>query len=233
MEKRETLLIVEDEADIRELISFNLEMSGYKVMKAADGEEGLNIARTHEPDLIILDIMLPGMDGLKVCRQLKADTATRRIPVLMLTARAEEDDQVAGFDSGADDYITKPFSPRVLVARVKAALRRSGPAQETSSNRVVDIHGITIDSARHDIRLNGESVVFSATEFAILRFLAENPGWVFSRNQIIDAVKGEDYPVTARSVDVQILGIRKKLGDKGFVVETVRGVGYRMKAESD
>ncbi|MCG8454297.1 MAG: response regulator [Spirochaetales bacterium] len=231
MERKEKLLIVEDEADIRELVSFNLEMSGYEVIKAADGEAGLDIARSHHPDLILLDLMLPGMDGLQVCRQLKADQQTRGIPVLMLTARAEEDDQVIGFDSGADDYITKPFSPRVLVARVKAALRRIGPAQETSSHRVVEIHGIGIDSARHEIRVDGQPVVFSATEFSILRFLVENPGWVFSRNQIIDAVKGEDYPVTARSVDVQILGIRKKLGERGEFVETVRGVGYRMRGE--
>jgi len=231
MVKKETLLIVEDEADIRELISFNLEMSGYEVIKAADGEEGLTLARRHQPDLIILDIMLPGMDGLKVCRQLRSEANTRKTPVMILTARSEEDDQITGFESGADDYITKPFSPRVLVARVKALLRRNGLARETTSNRVVEIHGIGIDSARHEVRVNGTSVGFSATEFAILRFLAENPGWVFSRHQIIDAVKGEDYPVTARSVDVQILGIRKKLGSKGDLVETVRGVGYRMKGE--
>lgn len=231
MVKKETLLIVEDEADIRELISFNLEMSGYDVIKAADGEEALNLARRHQPDLILLDIMLPGTDGIKVCRQLKSEASTRKTPVMMLTARSEEDDQVTGFDAGADDYVTKPFSPRVLVARVKALLRRNGLARETTSNRIVDIHGISIDSARHEVRVGGKSVGFSATEFAILRFLAENPGWVFSRHQIIDAVKGEDYPVTARSVDVQILGIRKKLADKGELVETVRGVGYRMRGE--
>lgn len=231
MVKKETLLIVEDEADIRELISFNLEMNGYEVIKAANGEEGLNLARRLQPDLILLDLMLPGADGLKICRQLRSESHTRNTPVMMLTARGEEDDQVTGFDAGADDYVTKPFSPRVLVARVKALLRRNGPAQETTSNLVVEHHGITIDSARHDVRIAGKSVGFSATEFAILRFLAENPGWVFSRHQIIDAVKGEDYPVTARSVDVQILGIRKKLGAKGDLVETVRGVGYRMRGE--
>ena len=231
MVTKETLLIVEDEADIRELISFNLEMSGYQVIKAADGEEGLTLARRHQPDLILLDLMLPGTDGLKVCRQLRTEAATRKTPIMMLTARGEEDDQITGFEAGADDYITKPFSPRVLVARVKALLRRNGLARETTSNRLVEIHGIIIDSARHEVRINGTSVGFSATEFAILRFLAENPGWVFSRHQIIDAVKGEDYPVTARSVDVQILGIRKKLGEKGDQVETVRGVGYRMRGE--
>ena len=231
MVKKETLLIVEDEADIRELISFNLEMSGYEVIKAADGEEGMTLARRQQPDLIVLDIMLPGTDGLKVCRQLRSEAATRKTPIMMLTARGEEDDQITGFEAGADDYITKPFSPRVLVARVKALLRRNGLARETTSNRLVEIHGIIIDSARHEVRVDDESITFSATEFGILRFLAENPGWVFSRQQIIDAVKGEDYPVTARSVDVQILGIRKKLRSRGEKVETVRGVGYRMKGE--
>lgn len=229
MVKKETLLIVEDEADIRELISFNLEMSGYDVIKAGDGEAGLSLARRSLPDLILLDIMLPGMDGLQVCRRLKSSGDTRAVPVMMLTAKGEEDDQVTGFDVGADDYVTKPFSPRVLIARVKALLRRCGPARETTSNRPVEIHGIAIDSARHEVRVSGRPVVFSATEFSILRFLAENPGWVFSRQQIIDAVKGEDYPVTARSVDVQILGIRKKLADKGESIETVRGIGYRMR----
>ena len=229
MVKKERLLIVEDEADIRELICFNLEMSGYEVVKAGDGEAGLSLVRRNRPDLILLDLMLPGMDGLQVCRRLKSGGDTRGIPVMMLTAKGEEDDQVAGFECGADDYVTKPFSPRVLVARVRALLRRHGPARETTSNLPVEIHGISIDSARHEVRVSGSPVVFSATEFSILRFLAENPGWVFSRQQIIDAVKGEDYPVTARSVDVQILGIRKKLGDKGQVVETVRGIGYRMR----
>ena len=225
------LLIIEDEADIRELISFNLEMSGYEVMKARDGEEGLAMARSESPDLIILDLMLPGMDGLKVCSHLKKDPDARDIPIIMLTARSEDDDIVNGLETGADDYITKPFSPRILIARVKAAMRRvqSEPA-EKNDNRIV-IHNLVIDVARHETLLEGEPVLLSATEFSILRFLAENPGWVFSRNQIIDSVKGEDYPVTARSVDVQILGIRKKLGDAGNIIETVRGIGYRMKGE--
>ena len=225
------LLIIEDEADIRELISFNLEMSGYDVIKARDGEEGLATARSEKPDLIILDLMLPGMDGLKVCSHLKKDTDTRNIPIIMLTARSEDDDIINGLETGADDYITKPFSPRILIARVKTAMRRvqSDPTDKPSS-RIV-IHSLVIDVARHEILVEGEPVNLSATEFSILRFLAENPGWVFSRNQIIDSVKGEDYPVTARSVDVQILGIRKKLGDAGNIIETVRGIGYRMKGE--
>jgi two-component system, OmpR family, alkaline phosphatase synthesis response regulator PhoP len=225
------LLIVEDEADIRELISFNLEMSGYNVEKARDGEEGLALAKSGNFDLIILDLMLPGMDGLKVCAQLRKDQSTATIPVIMLTARSEDEDIVSGLETGADDYITKPFSPRILIARVKAALRRSSSElKEEDSNRI-SIHDIVIDTARHEIHLAGEAINLSATEFGILRFLAKNPGWVFSRSQIIDSVKGEDYPVTTRSVDVQILGIRKKLGDRGNVIETVRGIGYRMKGE--
>ena len=226
------LLIIEDEADIRELISFNLEMSGYEVEKARDGEEGLAMARSSAFDLIILDLMLPGMDGLKVCSQLKRDPDTKSVPVIMLTARSEDDDVVEGLETGADDYVTKPFSPRVLIARVKAALRRSesDPGSDGDQNRI-EIHDLVIDAARHEVLLEGEQIILSATEFAILRFLAKNPGWVFSRNQIIDSVKGEDYPVTARSVDVQILGIRKKLGDRGSIIETVRGIGYRMKGE--
>ncbi len=225
------LLIIEDEADIRELISFNLEMSGYDVIKARDGEEGLSTARSEKPDLIILDLMLPGMDGLKVCSHLKKDQDTKDIPIIMLTARSEDDDIINGLETGADDYITKPFSPRILIARVKAALRRvQTESEEKTGNRIM-IHDLVIDVARHETLVEGEPVNLSATEFSILRFLAENPGWVFSRNQIIDSVKGEDYPVTARSVDVQILGIRKKLGEAGNIIETVRGIGYRMKGE--
>ncbi len=228
------LLIVEDEADIRELISFNLEMSGFEVEKARDGEEGLALAKNGNFDLVILDLMLPGMDGLKVCSALRKNPDTASTPVIMLTARSQDDDVVDGLESGADDYITKPFSPKILIARVKAALRRSessGVGQEAGDSSRISIHDIVIDTARHETFAGGSPVDLSATEFSILRFLAKNPGWVFSRNQIIDSVKGEDYPVTARSVDVQILGIRKKLGEYGNVIETVRGIGYKMKGE--
>lgn len=230
MKENEKLLIVEDETDIRELIAYNLEMSGYQVIKARDGEEGLQLSRQHKPDLIILDLMLPGIDGFRVCEMIRKDKTTSNIPIIMLTARTGDEDMIAGLENGADDYITKPFSPRILLARVKAVLRRRNLNGDTPSNRAVNVHDIVIDSARHEIRSDGDRLDLSATEFAILRFLSENPGWVFSRNQIIDAVKGEDYPVTARSVDVQILGIRRKLGEKGNLIETVRGVGYRMRS---
>ncbi|MDC7224405.1 MAG: response regulator transcription factor [Spirochaetales bacterium] len=229
-EKKEKLLVVEDEVDIRELISFNLEMCGYEVIRASDGMEGWEKARSENPDLIVLDLMLPGIDGFEVCKRLRGEKSTQNIPIIMLTARSEEENMVKGLELGADDYVTKPFSPRVLVARVKAVLRRKGVLKETTSHRVVSLHGISIDPARHEVRAGGKSITLSATEFSILYFLAENPGWVFSRSQIIDAVKGEDYPVTSRSVDVQILGIRKKLGGKGDCIETVRGVGYRMES---
>ena len=225
------LLVVEDEDDIRELIAFNLEMSNFEVLKARDGEEAIQIAEKELPDTIILDVMLPGMDGFEVCRYLKKNVSTKEIPIIMLTARSEDSDVVTGLELGADDYITKPFSPRILIARVHAAVRRRSETGETTTPRQIKIHDILIDFPRHEVYVKGENVNLSATEFAILKFLITNPGWVFSRSQIIDAVKGGNYPVTPRSVDVQILGLRKKLGNEGRFIETVRGVGYRLQAE--
>ncbi len=225
-----TVLVVDDEPDILELISYNLEKEGYSVTTVQTGEDALHSVRTNRPDVIILDLMLPGVDGVDVCRRIKRNPESRSIPVLMLTARTEDSDIVAGLEVGADDYITKPFSPKVLAARVRTALRRT-TNDASSQQGNVSIHGITIDVSRHEVLLRGELVPLSATEFAILEFLARNPGWVFSRMRIIDAIRGKDYPVTERSVDVQILGLRKKLGDLGSVIETVRGVGYRMRSE--
>jgi len=226
-----TLLVVEDERDILNLLCYTLENAGYRVLRAETGSEGLNRARTALPDLVLLDLMLPDLDGFEVCRKLKQDSKTEGIPVVMLTARSDDGDVVTGLEVGADDYITKPFSPKVLEARIRRLLKRkAGPSEPVKSDRR-EIHGITIDTARHEVRLNGEEINLSATEFAILYFLCSHPGWVFSRDQIIDSVKGENYPVTERSVDVQILGIRRKLGAAGRFVETVRGVGYRMKGE--
>lgn len=232
MNKKQKLLVVEDEDDIRELIAFNLEMNNMEVFKAKNGEEAIEIAEREYPDIIILDVMLPGIDGFEVCRYLKKNVATRDVPIIMLTARAEDTDVVKGLEIGADDYITKPFSPRILIARVHAAMRRKNETgTEPAAQRHFKIHDIIIDLPRHEVFARGEFVNLSATEFAILKFLASNPGWVFSRSQIIDAVKGGNYPVTPRSVDVQILGIRKKLGSQGRFIETVRGVGYRIQAE--
>lgn len=226
-----SILVVEDEPDILELIQYNLEKEGYSVTGVASGEAALEHLVSGRPSLIVLDLMLPGVDGWEVCRRLKADPDRRLIPVLMLTARTEDSDIVAGLDAGADDYVTKPFNPKVLVARVRATLRRARPSGAEKHNEdMIRVHGIEIDIARHRVRCGTRDVPLSATEFAILEFLARNPGWVFSRARIIDAIRGEDYPVTERSVDVQILGLRRKLGDAGQVIETVRGVGYRMKA---
>lgn len=227
----ERILVVDDERDILELIRFNLEREGFSVFTVDTGEAALSQTRRVEPRLVVLDLMLPGLDGMEVCRRLKEDDATRAIPVLMLTAKTEDSDIVTGLEAGADDYVTKPFSPKVLVARIRAILRRETAEADDDDRQIVSVHGIRIDVSQHEVWIDDRQVHLSATEFAILLFLARNPGWVFSRNKIIDTVKGKDYPVTERSVDVQILGLRKKLGDKGKLVQTVRGVGYRLRAE--
>ena len=224
----EKILVIEDEHDIRELISYNLENEGYDIIKSASGSEGIEQARKKLPNLILLDIMLPDIDGLEVCRKLKRDESTKDIPIIMLTAKSEDSDVISGLELGAADYITKPFSPRVLIARLRSVLRRNTDADENDKS-IISVHDIRIDIKKHEVTVAGEIVNLSATEFAILSHLASNPGWVFSRNQIIDAVRGQNYPVTERSVDVQILGIRKKLESQGRYVETVRGVGYRIK----
>jgi two-component system phosphate regulon response regulator PhoB len=225
------ILVVDDERDILELISFNLEKEGFAVEKVRSGEEALTSARTEPPAAIVLDLMLPGVDGLSVCKRLKADENTRAVPIIMLTAKSEDSDVVAGLEIGADDYVTKPFSPRVLLARLRAALRRASDGLPEDEEGRIRVGDVTIDVSRHEVMLGEERIGLSATEFAILEFLARNPGWVFSRDKIIDAVKGKDYPVTERSVDVQILGIRRKLRESGKMIETVRGVGYRLQAE--
>lgn len=229
---KERILVVDDEHDILELIAYNLEKEGYVVESVRTGEHALASARTRVPDAVILDLMLPGLDGVEVCRRLKADPSTRHVPVVMLTAKSEDTDVVSGLEVGADDYVTKPFSPKVLIARLRAVLRRTREAgEETSPDSTVRIHDLEIDVQRHLVRCAGEILELSATEFAVLEVLARNAGWVFSRAKIIDAVKGSDYPVTERSVDVQILGLRRKLGRFGEMIETVRGVGYRLRAE--
>jgi two-component system, OmpR family, alkaline phosphatase synthesis response regulator PhoP len=222
------ILAVDDEEDILELLKFNLLREGYQVSCATSGEQALRLVRSENPDLIVLDLMLPGIDGLEVTRRLKNDPDTKGIPVLMLTAKGEEADIVTGLELGADDYITKPFSPRILVARARAVLRRKikGQPGETSFLR---IHDLEIDPRRHEVLVNGEPVQLTFTEFGILNYIARRPGWVFTRFQIVEAVRGEDYPVTDRSVDVQIVGLRRKLGPAGKYIETVRGVGYRFR----
>ncbi len=222
---KSTILVVDDEEDIRELVELNLSREGYRVLMCESGERALAQAVSQKPDLIILDLMLPGMDGLEVCRRLKADSITRQMPVVMLTAKGEEADIVAGLELGADDYVTKPFSGKVLVARVRRLLRKHEDDSEQSP--VVRIHELTIDPSRHEVLVGDKSVTLTLTEFNILHVLARRPGRVFTRYQIVDSIHGSDYLVTERAVDVQIVSLRKKLGDCAKYVDTVRGVGYR------
>ncbi|MBS1260981.1 MAG: Phosphate regulon transcriptional regulatory protein PhoB [Calditrichaeota bacterium] len=226
---KQHILVVEDEEDIRELVRYHLEREGYRITGVATGEEGLRIARERRPDLLILDLMLPGIDGLDVCRSIRSDPELSRMHVVMLTAKGEEPDIVAGLELGADDYITKPFRPRVLVARVKAVLRRARGEEANAGERVIERDGLTIHPGRHEVRVSGEPVELTVTEFRILHMLAKRPGWVFTRYQIVDSVRGEEHPVSDRSVDVQIVGLRKKLGAAANLIETVRGVGYRFR----
>ena len=225
---RKTILVVEDEGDILDLITVSLTREGFRVLGCASGEDGLALAREEAPDLIVLDLMLPGMDGLQVCRTLRADPRTRALPVLILTARGEETDVVAGLETGADDYVTKPFSPKVLAARVRSVLRRRAEAPGVEGD-VLRVRDLVIHPGRHAVLAGDRPIDLTATEFRLLHFLARRPGWVFTRNQIVQAVRGDGYPVTERSVDVQIHGLRRKLGEVDDYVETVRGVGYRFK----
>jgi two-component system, OmpR family, alkaline phosphatase synthesis response regulator PhoP len=225
---RQKVLVVDDEDDILELVEYNLAKNGFQVTCVATGEDALHAARTQAPDTVVLDLMLPGTDGLEVCRQLKSDPKTKTIPIVMLTARGEETDVISGLEMGADDYVTKPFSPKVLVARVKAVLRRkaSEPIDEAG---VVRHEGLTIHPGRHEVLVDGAAVDLTYTEFRLLHLLAKRPGWVFTRGQIVDGVQGQDVAVTDRSVDVHIVSLRRKLGAYGAHIETVRGVGYRFK----
>lgn len=224
------ILVVDDEEDLLELVRYNLAKEGYEVECVGSGEEALASARRSPPDLVVLDLMLPAVDGLEVCRRLKADAKTRDVPIVMLTAKGEDADMVAGLERGADDYIAKPFSPRVLSARVRALLRRNESRRQAELETTIEVHELSIHPGRHEAKLAGRLVELTYTEFALLQFLARRPGWAFTRGQIVDAVKGEDYPVTERSVDVQVAGLRKKLGAFGSYIETVRGVGYRFRA---
>ena len=222
----EKILVVEDEENIQELIRYNLSKEGYQVCCALSGEKGLDAARVEQPDLVLLDLMLPGLDGLDVCKELKRDAATQGIAVIMVTAKGDETDIVTGLELGADDYVVKPFSPKILLSRVKAVLRRKhSPAPEDKD--VIQIGDLAIHPGRHEALLENKKLDLTFTEFRILQTLAARPGWVFTRGQIVDAVRGEDHAVTDRSVDFQIVGLRRKLDHYSSYIETVRGVGYR------
>jgi len=227
---KKNILIVEDDEDILQLVSYNLIKAGFLVECVESGELALEQVRKKSPDLILLDIMLPGVDGTEICRRLKGDHRYNAIPIVILTARGEEEDVAAGLDLGADDYITKPFSPRILVSRLKAVLRRRAkeaaqPAPE--GGEPLRLGDLVIDPGRHEVRLEERPINLTPTEFGILHFLARRPGWVFSRQQIIDAIRGLDYLITPRSIDVQLFSLRKKLGRAGKRLATVRGIGYR------
>ena len=231
---RPSVLVVEDEADIRELISYNLTKAGYQVTSVATGEEALAAVQRDPPDLVMLDLMLPGMDGLAVCQRLKREPTARSTAIIMLTAKGEESDIVRGLNLGADDYITKPFSPRVMIARVHAVFRRSSArtselAEHDSAGRAITIGKLEIRPRRHEVAVDGELIELTATEYRVLVFWRQRPGWVLMRKQILDGVHGENYAITERAVDVQIVGLRRKLGPVGTYIETVRSVGYRFK----
>jgi two-component system phosphate regulon response regulator PhoB len=225
---RNKILIVEDDKDIRELMEYNLSRDGFEPSLVKSGEEALETVSREVPDLIVLDLMLPGIDGFEVCRQLKGNEKTTHVPIVIVSAKGEEADIVIGLELGADDYITKPFSPKVFVARVRAVLRRRA-RQVPKQEDILKVLDLTIHPGRREVVYRDERIELTNTEFKLLHVLARRPGWVFTRYQIVDRVHGEHYPVTDRSVDVQIVGLRRKLGDAGEYIETVRGVGYRFR----
>jgi len=221
------IAVIEDERDIQDMIAYNLQREGYEVVTAERGDEGLALVQDKRPDLIILDLMLPGLDGLSVCQSIRFDTTTQEIPIIVLSAKSEEADVVIGLGLGADDYMPKPFSPRELLARVKAVLRRGGNQQQKAEDTLVH-EGLRVDLLRHQVFLNDEELRLTATEFGLLTTLVEQPGRVFSREQLINRVLGETVVVIDRNIDVHIRSVRKKLGADSGLIETVRGVGYRI-----
>jgi DNA-binding response OmpR family regulator len=222
-----TILVIDDEPELVKLLDYNLSKAGYLVISAKDGESGLAAARKHAPDAIILDIMMPGLDGWEVCKRLRQDPATAALPLLMLTAKGEEGDRVLGLELGADDYVTKPFGVRELIARVKALLRRLEAA--AASPEVLKTGKLIIDSSRRTVSASGKLVALTATEFNLLKALAEKEGRVISREDLLSLARGDDVAVMDRTVDVHVAALRKKLGKHGEMIETVRGVGYRLK----
>lgn len=224
------ILVVEDEADIAELIQYNLELANFEVSVANTGEDALEKYKAFRPDLVLLDLMLPGLSGLEVCKRLKQQALSQKTPIIMVSAKGEESDIIVGLELGADDYVTKPFSPQVLIARVQAVIRRSRKeATDVSESTTVKLGDLEIDPGRVEVSIMGEAVDLTQSEFRILQFLAQRPGWVYTRAQIVQAIHGSNYAVTDRTIDFQMVGLRKKLGPVGDKIETVRGVGYRFK----
>jgi len=225
------ILVIEDDPEIQELLLHSLSKEGWKLIQVKTGEEGLKVLKSKKVNCVLLDIMLPGIDGLNILKKIKNIEQCRTVPVIMTTAKGEEADIVAGLELGADDYVVKPYSPKVLIARIRAGLRRQEESGVKKTDTVWQQGEIKLDAARHIVFCGDKQLDLFATEFALLKHFLSNPEIVFSRNQIIEAIRGPDYPVTDRSVDVQILGLRKKLGKAGDLIETIRGVGYRFRLQ--
>ena len=224
---KKKIVIVEDEPDILEVLSYNLKREGFDVSHALDGIKGLALVEKVEPDLVILDLMLPGLDGLEICRRIKSVEKLKHIPVIMVTAKGEESDIVIGLGIGADDYVAKPFSPRELVARVNAAIRRAGMSDKQGRPDIVELEGLIIDEQKFSVTYHGNLIKLTATEFRLLNQLANHPGRVFSREQLLNYASGNDVVIVDRNIDVHIRAIRKKLPGEIQFIETVRGIGYR------
>jgi two-component system phosphate regulon response regulator PhoB len=224
---RPHVLIVDDEPSLVDVLVYNFHKEGFEVTTAGDGREALQKCRTQVPDLVILDLMLPVMDGLQVCRQIRSDPRLKNVRILMLTAKGEETDEVVGFHMGADDYVSKPFRPRPLIERAKALLRRGAAADETAD--VLSLSGIEIDRVRHTVRVNGQPLELTPTEFRLLWTLGRQPGRAFTRNELLDCCRGEDANSMERTIDVHVRALRRKLAEEADVIETVRGVGYRFR----
>lgn len=227
MMNRKKIVVIEDEPDISDVICYNLRREGYTVISVDRGDEGLNVIRNQSPNLIVLDLMLPGMDGLTICRQVKSDPLVRDVGVIMISAKGEESDVVIGLELGADDYLSKPFSPRELLARVKAVLRRGRLTDNDSKERIA-IQNLVIDLAKHEVRVSGVLINLTATEFKVLYQLAFQPGRAFTREQLLNRVVGPGVVVVDRNIDVHIRSVRKKLGESNHLIQTIRGVGYRL-----
>jgi two-component system phosphate regulon response regulator PhoB len=228
---KQKILIIEDERDLIEVLTYNLAKEGYEVVSATDGKEGFQRAQLTQPDLIVLDLMLPVMDGLEVCRQIRSDSRTSDIRILMLTARSEDVDEIVGFNMGADDYVTKPFKVKPLVHRIKALLRR-GQGSE-SDREVLAAHGVEIDRVNHIAKCDDQELLLTPTEFRLLWTFVRQPGRPFSRNELMDTSRGEDANALERTIDVHIRALRQKLGNQSGLIETVRGIGYRFRPESE
>ena len=226
---KKTIVVVEDEIDICEVLIYNLEREGYQVFGEADGIKGLKMIQKMIPDLVLLDLMLPGLDGLQICKHLKDNSTTHQIPIVMVSARSSESDIVLGLELGADDYVTKPFSPRELMARVRAVLRRRTDSSDELAGLCINCEGVSIDARRHEVMVDGVAVNLTATEFKLIYYLAQHPGWVFTRDQLMGKVIGQDNFVIDRNIDVHIQAVRKKLGSHRDLIETIRGIGYRFK----